>query len=210
MDKIGLHQGELVIKQAGKGEKRKLEGQPSLQRRRKRRKDIEEKNCEEKYRSEKEKIKSWLNGNTKICRTDVKKGKTLSRTPEIKKIKFKHKIESQLPGSLTKKGKVGGKVKKIKEFFSLLGMWIGSFILVAVAIFLQISFVEYVQVETNPSHQSGWQFVGMIFESIAIFIIGVIVTLIDVFRGGSKGPKLFLKTSFCIILFILFVGIIGN
>tara|TARA_B110000014_G_C19692611_1_gene362882 strand:- start:227 stop:523 length:297 start_codon:yes stop_codon:yes gene_type:complete len=98
----------------------------------------------------------------------------------------------------------------MKELFSLLGMWIGSFILVAVAIFLQISFVEYVQVETNPSHQSGWQFVGMIFESIAIFIIGVIVTLIDVFRGGSKGPKLFLKTSFCIILFILFVGIIGN
>ena len=113
-----LHQGEFVLKQAGKGEKRKLGGQPSLQRRRKRRKEvIEEKNCEEKYQSEKEKIKSWLNGNTKICRTDVKKGQTLSRTPEIKKIKFKHKIESQLPGSLTKKGKVGGKVKKMKEFF---------------------------------------------------------------------------------------------
>ncbi|MDC0225291.1 hypothetical protein OAK61_00680 [Gammaproteobacteria bacterium] len=98
----------------------------------------------------------------------------------------------------------------MKELFSLLEMWIGSFILLAAAIFLQISFVEYVQVETNWSHQSGWQFVGMIFKSITIFINGVIVTLIDVFRGGSKGPKFFLKTSFCIILFILFVGTIGN
>ena len=98
----------------------------------------------------------------------------------------------------------------MKELFSLLGMWIGSFILVVIAIFLQASLIEYVQVETNPSHQSGWQFVGMIFESIAIFVIGIIVTLVDIFRGGSKDPKLFLKTSFCIILFILFVGIIGN
>ncbi len=98
----------------------------------------------------------------------------------------------------------------MKELFSLLGMWIGSFILVAIAIFLQALFIEYVQVETNPSHQSGWQFVGMIFESIAIFVIGIIVTLVDIFRGGSKDPKLFLKTSFFIILFILFVGIIGN
>jgi len=98
----------------------------------------------------------------------------------------------------------------MKNFFTLLGMWIGAFILVAFAIFLQVSFVEYVQVKYNLNHQSGWQFVGMIFEVIAIFIIGIIVSLVDIFRGGSKSPKLFLKTSSYIILFLLFVGMLTN
>ena len=98
----------------------------------------------------------------------------------------------------------------MKNIFTLLGMWIGAFILVAFAIFLQVSFVEYVQVKYNPAHQSGWQFVGMIFEAIAIFIIGIIVSFVDIFRGGSKSPKLFLKTSSYIILFLLFVGMLTN
>jgi len=91
----------------------------------------------------------------------------------------------------------------MKNFFTLLGMWIGAFILVAFAIFLQVSFVEYVQVKYNPNHQSGWQFVGMIFEAIAIFIIGIIVSFVDIFRGGSKSPKLFLKTSLKLLKFFL-------
>ncbi|MFL2698311.1 MAG: hypothetical protein ACJ0F4_03855 [Gammaproteobacteria bacterium] len=96
----------------------------------------------------------------------------------------------------------------MKNLITMLGMWIGAFILVAFVVFLQASFVEYIQVETNPGHQSGWQFVGMIFEAIAIFVIGIVVTIIDIFRGGSKSPKLFLKTSSYIILFLLFVGMI--
>ncbi len=98
----------------------------------------------------------------------------------------------------------------MKKFFTLLGMWIGAFILVAFAIFIQVSFVEYVQVKYNPNHQSGWQFVGMLFEATAIFFIGIIISLFDIFRGGSKSPKLFLKTSSYIILFLLFVGMLTN
>ena len=45
--------------------------------------------------------------------------------------------------------------------------------LVAFAIFLQASFVEYVQVKYNPNHQSGWQFVGMLFEATAIFKVSL-------------------------------------
>ena len=49
-----------------------------------------------------------------------------------------------------------------------------------------------------------------IFVLISIFIIGIIVILVDIFRGGRKSPKLFLKTSSYIILFLLFVGMLTN
>ena len=124
IDKIGLHKGEWP-NQAGKGEKRKLEGQPSLQKRRKRRKEqIEEKKEEEKFRAEKEKMKFWLNGKTENCRYNVENGKMRNETPskssQIRKVKFKQKIEPKFPGRKTKRGKGGDKVKNLKEFFEAL------------------------------------------------------------------------------------------
>ena len=110
--------------------KRKMRDQPSIQTRKRRKKDViggeipqvESKEMGlsvEKYKTERDGMKFWLNkkksdGNLP---NNVQRRKSSTKTPELKRIKFKKKIEPTLKGNNTKKGKLGKKVGCITEFF---------------------------------------------------------------------------------------------
>lgn len=82
--------------------------------------------------------------------------------------------------------------------------WAAPIALVFVAIIVVRSAVEWYLVNVNlagTSHQSGWQFVGIIMQAPVVIILSLIISFFAGYFFKRSRRRIFLETSFIIILF---------